>query len=105
MGKCRNVYFTPGALAARLGSDAAPIGDGDMVESDAPAIGAGDIVEEPVVEGVVVVEGELIGAGDVVAPVSSTFLPQAPRARTAARATPQAATVLNLDVVMSCFLY
>ncbi len=57
-------------------------------------------VGDGVVDGEGVVEGEAAGVeGD--APVSSTFLPQAPSANKAARATAVRAAGLNLDACMS----
>lgn len=52
------------------------------------------------VDGVEGVDGEAL-PGDEVAPVSSTFLPQAPSASKAAKARAVAAAVLDLDASMS----
>ncbi|MEO7888093.1 MAG: hypothetical protein ABI893_10175 [Polaromonas sp.] len=60
-------------------------------------------IGDGVAEGGGVVEGVAAGVdGDEpVAPVSSTFLPQAPKASKAARATAVRAAGLNLDACMS----
>jgi hypothetical protein len=72
-----------------------------------PASGAGVGVGlvllpmEPLpVDGVEGVDGDAV-PGDDVAPVSSTFLPQAPNASKAAKARAVAAAVLDLDASMS----
>lgn len=63
-------------------------------------------IEELLSVGDGVVEGVVAGAGvDGEAPVSSTFLPQAPSASKAARATAVRAAGLNLDACMSVFLF
>lgn len=74
----------------------------------APDIGVELVLEPLSVEGVVEVDGVdgVVTAGDEgVAPVSSTFLPQAPSASKAARATAVAAAGLNLDASMSVSFY
>lgn len=53
------------------------------------------------VDGVEGVDGEALPGDEGVAPVSSTFLPQAPSASNAAKARPVAAAVLDLDASMS----
>jgi hypothetical protein len=53
------------------------------------------------VDGVEEVDGVVVLPGDEVAPVSSTFLPQAPSASKAAKARAVAAAVLDLDASMS----
>ncbi|MFS2033858.1 hypothetical protein ACEN8I_07490 [Polaromonas sp. CT11-55] len=57
------------------------------------------------VEGVDVVEGLELDGVEEVAPVSSTFFPQAPSANRAARARAVAAAGFNLDACMSVSLY
>jgi hypothetical protein len=58
-------------------------------------------VEPLLVDGVEGVDGAAPPGVEGVAPVSSTFLPQAPRASNAARARAVAAAGLNLDASMS----
>jgi hypothetical protein len=100
-------YLTPGALAGapgdggvELASEAAPI--------DGVAVLLPVVLELllPVLEGVVVVEGVVTdGLVEGDAPVSSTFLPQAPSASKAAKATAVRAAGLNLDASMSVSFY
>jgi hypothetical protein len=72
-----------------------PVGE-DVVDGDVDGEVDGVVVEEE--------EGEVDGV-DGEAPVSSTFLPQAPSASKAARATAVRAAGLNLDACMSVFLF
>jgi hypothetical protein len=99
------VCYLAGALAAVPGVAASPVIGAVLVP-----IGVLPVVDVPieellpvgdgVVDGEGVVEGEAAGVeGD--APVSSTFLPQAPNASKAARATAVRAAGLNLDACMS----
>ncbi len=81
------------ALASGAGIGLVALDEG-VVELVEPVEG---VVEELLLEGVEDVEG--------VAPVSSTFLPQAPSASKAAKATAVAAAGLNLDASMSISLY
>jgi hypothetical protein len=67
----------------------------DVVDGDVEGEVDGVVEEE---------EGEVAGV-DGEAPVSSTFLPQAPSASKAARATAVRAAGLNLDACMSVFLF
>ncbi|WP_457280008.1 hypothetical protein [Polaromonas sp. P5_D5] len=106
-GQCRIFRFDylAGALAAVPGVAASPV-IGDVLVPDGVLPVVDVPIEEllPVGDGVVdgegVVEGEAAGVeGD--APVSSTFLPQAPSANKAARATAVRAAGLNLDACMS----
>lgn len=106
-GQCR--IFIPdylaGALDGALGAAASPvIGDVLVPDGVLPVVDVPIeellLVGDGVVDGEGVVEGEAAGVeGD--APVSSTFLPQAPSASKAARATAVRAAGLNLDACMS----
>lgn len=75
----------------------------------APGVGVALVsVDDGVVDGMDEVDG-VVAAGvdddEGVAPVSSTFLPQAPSASKAANATAVAAAGLNLDASMSVSFY
>ncbi len=89
----------PGAVAA-LAPLAPPIG---MLLPAALASGAG--VEDMDGDGVEGVDGVVTAGDEGVEVVSSTFLPQAPSASKAARATAVAAAGLNLDASMSVSFY
>jgi hypothetical protein len=108
-GQCRifTSDYLAGALAAVPGVAASPVAEPVLVPvgllpvedvpiEELPPVGDGVVDGEGEVDGVV--EGEAPG---VVAPVSSTFLPQAPRASKAARATAVRAAGLNLDACIS----
>jgi hypothetical protein len=87
-------YFVP-PLAAVEGLAAVP--------ASGVGVGVGLVLlpMEPLpVDGVEGVDGEVV-PGDDVAPVSSTFLPQAPSASKAVKARAVAAAVLDLDASMS----
>ena len=90
----------PGAVAA-----AAPLAlpIGVLLELLPGALASGDGVED--MDGVDGVDGVVTAGDEGVAPVSSTFLPQAPNASKAARATAVAAAGLNLDASMSVSFY
>ena len=80
-----------------------------MASEAAPMDGVAVVLLPEVLDGVVLevdgVEGVVTDGDDEgVAPVSSTFLPQAPSASREARATAVKAAGLNLDASMSVFL-
>ena len=101
-----------GALAAVPGVAASPV-IGDVLLPIGVLLVVDVLIEEllPVVDvpieellsvGVGVVDGVVTGAGvEGDAPVSSTFLPQAPNASRALKATAVRAAGLNLDACMS----
>lgn len=102
--------YLAGALAAEPGVAASPV-MGAVVLVPVVLLPVVDVpIEEvlPVGDGVAeglgdgVVEGVVVGAGvEGDAPVSSTFLPQAPNASKALKATAVRAAGLNLDACMS----
>jgi hypothetical protein len=103
--------FDFAALASGVGVGLVPMElllelDGDVEELEEP------LVEELVLLSVLaggveelLLEGVVEEGVDGVAPVSSTFLPQAPSASKAAKATAVAAAGLNWDASMLVFLY
>ena len=94
--------YLAGALAAVPGASPPVLGD-DMVLVPAAVLPVVDVpIDELLPVGDGVVDGVVTGAGvEGDAPVSSTFLPQAPSASKAARATAVRAAGLNLDACMS----